>query len=147
MALKIKILTVGTPNNWAKPAVEHWHRRIEVFAKIELDFLRTRDKSKLNDAIIKRMGNYPIALTRLGEKLSSNDWAKLLDKTRFENLSPTFIIGGANGLPENIILKCRQKISLSQITLQHDLALIVLLEQIFRGLSINAGTPYHRHHL
>ncbi|RKZ27670.1 hypothetical protein DRQ29_03245 [bacterium] len=145
MALKLKILTVGTPDRWAKSAVEHWRRRIEVFAEIELDFLRIHRKHKPSDVILKRMGDYPVALTITGEQLTSRDWAKFLERAKFENFSPVFIIGGADGLPRDVIEKCRRKISLAPITLQHEVALIVLMEQIFRGLSINAGTPYHRH--
>jgi len=144
MAFRIKVVTIGAPDRWAKPAIEHWARRIGVFAA--LDFVHTRAKTprKLDEALRKQLDDSAIALTRRGDMKTTHQWAELLEEMKLANRNPTFLIGGADGLPANIIDKCKRKISLSQVTLQHDVALIVLLEQIFRALSINAGTPYHR---
>ncbi|RKZ32082.1 hypothetical protein DRQ33_06530 [bacterium] len=144
MALDIKILTVGKPDDWTQPAIQHWSRRIGVFASVRFDYIRTRDRAKLVESIHKRLSEFPIALTRKGKRISSLGWAKLLSDIELRAVSPTFIIGDAEGLPAEIIQSCKRKISLAPITLQHDVALIVLLEQLFRALSILAGTPYHR---
>ncbi|WP_456465002.1 23S rRNA (pseudouridine(1915)-N(3))-methyltransferase RlmH [Desulfurobacterium sp.] len=56
----------------------------------------------------------------------------------------TFVIGGADGLSEEVKKKGDFLLSLSKMTLQHDVARIVLLEQIFRAQEILRGSPYHR---
>lgn len=90
-------------------------------------------------AFIPHLGRYNYALHPQGQCLDSFAFAKLL-----ENKSEIcFFIGGAYGFEEEFICKT-QSISLSPLTLSHQIAKILLCEQVYRGLSINANHPYHK---
>lgn len=81
-----------------------------------------------------------IALDERGEMLDSVKFAEILSK----NSQISFFIGGAYGLSENLKQKMDKIVSLSKLTLAHKIAKLMLFEQIFRGLCINAGHPYHK---
>lgn len=83
---------------------------------------------------------YNIALDVLGKKVDSFEFANLLQSNGVIN----FFIGGAYGFEANFLQKCDKKISLSELTMAHKIANIVLLEQIFRGLCIINNHPYHK---
>jgi len=141
--LDLNIICCGVPADWVADAINHWRKRILSLAKIDLDFIG-RNKN-LENTLSKRIsGKYAISLTRDGKMLSSPQWAKMLEDIAISPGSATFLIGGADGLPDKIISQCNRKISLAPITIQHDVALIVLLEQLYRANAINAGLPYHR---
>ena len=81
-----------------------------------------------------------IALDEKGKMLDSISFANLLKNHSKIN----FFIGGAYGFNDSFISKCHKSISLSSLTLSHDLAYIVLCEQIYRALSILNNHPYHK---
>lgn len=101
-----------------------------------------RDESlKSYDEIYSsKLSGYCIGLDENGKFLDSFEFAKLLsDKAKV-----SFFIGGAYGLSSGFKKKMDDVISLSKLTLAHKIAKLVLYEQIFRGLCINAGHPYHK---
>ena len=79
-----------------------------------------------------------IALDERGKDLTTRQFAELL-KTE-----TAFVIGGADGLPEDVKDEAALQLRLSSLTLPHALAQVVLLEQIYRAASILTGHPYHR---
>ncbi len=83
---------------------------------------------------------YNIALDVLGKKVDSFQFAKLLQSNGIIN----FFIGGAYGFEADFLQKCDKKISLSELTMAHKIANVVLCEQIFRGLCIINNHPYHK---
>ena len=83
---------------------------------------------------------YNIALDVLGKKVDSFKFSNLLQQHAIIN----FYIGGAYGFERSFLEKCDTKISLSDLTMAHKVANIVLLEQIFRGLCIINNHPYHK---
>ena len=83
---------------------------------------------------------YNIALDVLGKKHDSFKFAKLIDDKSTIN----FFIGGAFGFEKEFLNNCNSIISLSDLTMAHKIANIVLCEQIFRGLCINNNHPYHK---
>ena len=97
-------------------------------------------KGSYTDAFLPYMKGYSIALDPKGKKLDSFDFAKLLENGTNIN----FFIGGAFGFDEKMLQKCNAVISLSDLTLAHKLATLLLSEQIFRGLCINNNHPYHK---
>lgn len=87
-----------------------------------------------------KLEGYCVALDERGKILNSLEFAELLDgKPKI-----SFFIGGAYGLSSEFISKVDISISLSRLTFAHKIAKLVLYEQIFRGLCINAGHPYHK---
>ena len=92
-----------------------------------------------------RDADFVIALDERGRMLSSEAFAKLLGRTRDDGVkTAAILIGGADGLAPDVLAAARAKISFGAITLPHQLARIVLAEQLYRAATILAGHPYHR---
>ena len=94
-------------------------------------------------AALKRIpeGATTVVLDVLGEQLDSQQFADFIGARQREGKTVCFVIGGADGIN---VPSPDHKISFGPITLPHQLARVVLLEQLFRGHSILAGEPYHR---
>ena len=83
-----------------------------------------------------------VALAEEGEALSSIAFAKRLQKLGSQRLA--FVIGGANGLAPDIKTSANWCLSLSPLTFPHEMARLLLLEQLYRAHTITQGSPYHR---
>ena len=83
---------------------------------------------------------FKVALDPLGKELNSEDFSKLLSQSS----EITFFIGGAFGHSRQFLKECDKVISLSQLTMSHKIAKVVLMEQIYRGLTIQFNHPYHK---
>ena len=86
-----------------------------------------------------------VALTRDGRGMDSPGLARWLDRHRVES-SPgvAFVIGGAFGLGEAVLARARRRLSLSDMTLPHEMARLFLAEQLYRAGTILRGEPYHK---
>jgi len=84
-----------------------------------------------------------VALDRRGREMDSMDWSMWLQERRLEARDLGFLIGGPGGLPAEALEAATESISLGPQTMAHQLARVVLLEQIFRAAKILAGEPYH----
>jgi 23S rRNA (pseudouridine1915-N3)-methyltransferase len=91
-------------------------------------------------------GCYRIALDERGETPTTRDLAGKFDAMEISGEVKTvaFLIGAADGHSHELRNRCDLVLSLSSMTLQHELALVVLFEQLYRIASIKAGSPYHR---
>lgn len=89
-------------------------------------------------------GSMNIALDEQGRQWSSLDWSKSLQNWMFEFPRVNLVIGGPDGLSEQCIEACQQRISLGRMTMPHALVKIVVLEQLYRAWTILKGHPYHR---
>ncbi|PZD96587.1 23S rRNA (pseudouridine(1915)-N(3))-methyltransferase RlmH [Paenibacillus sambharensis] len=86
-----------------------------------------------------------IALAIGGQLWSSEDLAAQLDKLgTYGSSHVVFVIGGSNGLGENVLKRAQQKLSFGRMTLPHQLMRLVLTEQVYRAVKINRGEPYHK---
>jgi 23S rRNA (pseudouridine1915-N3)-methyltransferase len=83
-----------------------------------------------------------VALDRSGARLSSEAFARRLEA--WSTPAVTFAVGGPSGLDPDFVSSATAAVSLSAMTLPHDVARLVLLEQIFRALTILRGVPYHK---
>ena len=140
--MKIKILAVG------KLKEKTYRNRIGEYVKwinrdipVELIFLK--DNDKVNKKLLAHINpkDHTICLSVEGEKRSSKEFSKLLFNKALDN---TFIIGGPNCLPKYIKEKANQIFSLSELTFPHEMALLILAEQLYRAVSIKKGRNYHR---
>ena len=142
--MKIKIVVIG------KIKEKIYQQRILEYMKwvnqdIQTDMIVLKDANgkKLNQKLKPYLNsdNYTICVSEDGIQLSSKQLSKFIfDKT--QNL--TFFIGGPDGHTEVIRKKSNSILSLSHLTLPHEMALLVLTEQLFRAISIKKGTKYHR---
>lgn len=85
------------------------------------------------------------ALDLAGKAWSSQQWARQVDQARLGGVGRlVLVIGGALGLDGAVLERASSRVSLGPITLPHELAAVVTLEQLYRAHTILAGTPYHR---
>ena len=140
--MKIKVLAVG------KLKEKAYQNRIHEYVKwinrdipVELIFLK--DNDKVNKKLLAHINSkdHTICLSEEGEKRSSKEFSKLLFNRVLDH---TFIIGGPDGLPRYIKEKANQIFSLSELTFPHEMALLILAEQLYRAVSIEKGRNYHR---
>lgn len=88
---------------------------------------------------------YVITLEISGKTLSSEDFAKKIKEISLEGVNElVFIIGGANGLSKRVCEHSNFKLSFSKMTFPHQLARVMLTEQIYRAMKILSNEPYHR---
>lgn len=85
-----------------------------------------------------------VALTRTGRSDTSEGFARRFAGWQATTRDVAFVIGGADGLDPRVHQRCEEALSLSSLTLPHELARVVLLEQLYRAGTIERGTPYHK---
>lgn len=104
-------------------------------------------KDKEGEKILKALNqdSYKIALTENGSSLSSEKFAGYINNLKDKGIGEiSFIIGGALGLSESVIKIADYKLSLSEMTLPHQMAHLFLTEQIYRAFKIMNNEPYHK---
>ena len=140
--MKIKILAVGKLKEKAyQDRIREYVKWINRDIPAELIFLK--DNDKVNKKLLAHINTkvHTICLSEEGKKRSSKDFSKLLFNKALDH---TFIIGGPDGLPRYIKEKTDQILSLSELTFPHEMALLILAEQLYRAVSIEKGRNYHR---
>jgi 23S rRNA (pseudouridine1915-N3)-methyltransferase len=125
--------------------VAHYERLIARHARLETIELPESDPTREGEAILSRIGSngHLCALDRAGRPLSSEDLAGALEEWRTAGRDVWFAIGGPFGLSPNVLERAADRVSLGAITLPHQLARVVLLEQLFRAHKIVLGQRYH----
>ena len=88
--------------------------------------------------------DFVIALDIRGKEFSSEELARKISNISFNNSRICFIIGGSLGLSDEVKERADLRLSFGKITLPHQLARVVLLEQIYRAFKINSGEAYHK---
>ena len=104
-------------------------------------------KDREGEAILKQLkpGDYVIALTIPGRMRSSPELAQRLEKLTGGGVSQIiFVIGGSLGLSDAVIARADEELSMSPMTFPHQLARVMLLEQVYRAAKISAGERYHK---
>lgn len=109
--------------------------------------LEEQVKAKEGEALLAKIrpGDRVIALTIGGKKRSSEELAKHLQELKTGGASRfVFVIGGSLGLGKNVLARADEELSMSDMTFPHQLARVMLLEQLYRAEKINAGERYHK---
>jgi 23S rRNA (pseudouridine1915-N3)-methyltransferase len=150
----IRIIKIGNISRKSlRKEVDLYLNRINRFLRININNVKSstfKDSYKVIDDESDRLFNiinesdYSICLDKSGNKVNSEQFADKLNHILSHGKKPSFIIGGAYGLSDKIKRKSDMVLSFSDFTIQHDIILIVLLEQIYRGLTIMKGHPYHK---
>ncbi len=142
--MKLHIVTVGEPKlPYARSGWDEYLPRLMRMHSVRV----THIADKQNDAahLLQATGKaYTVALTTAGRQLESPELAKFLEKRAQEAREACFLIGGPHGLPPAVIQHADFAWSLSRLTFPHDLAMVVLLETLYRASTITAGHPYHK---
>ena len=142
-----RVFVIGKPKlAFAKAGVEEYARRIRLTVPLSIDFLKPGGREGESEALLRRSeGMFRLVLDEKGEQFTSRRFAeKISDWERLTTKSVALIIGGADGHSETLRGSADCLMALGKMTLQHELALVVALEQVYRAYSIKAGLPYHR---
>ncbi len=140
----IKLLTIGSikDKSIASKTAEY-EKRISAFAKIDIVEFKDVDKEKetlkIIEALAKEKG-YIIILSEDGKTVNSHKFSEMLSKI---DRKIVFVIGGPYGLSEEVKHKANYVLSLSPMTFTHELARMLLTEQIYRAIAIMRGIKYH----
>ncbi|GAA5337012.1 23S rRNA (pseudouridine(1915)-N(3))-methyltransferase RlmH [Thermus antranikianii] len=136
--MRLRVVAVGKPRlDYARLGVEEYAMRIRKYASLEVHFVK-----EARDLLPKAEGHRKVVLDERGKLFTTEG---LLEKLRhWEGERVAFLVGGAEGYPEGVREGADLLLSLSPLTLQHELALLVLMEQLYRILTLRAGHPYHR---
>lgn len=158
----IDLICVGKLNaSYFAAGVAEYQKRLGGFCNfkiIELPETAIADKNasekqiekalqKEGEAILHavRKGAYLVALCVEGKQISSEELAALLEQRAGSGVGDVaFVIGSSHGLDDKVKRAAQARISLGRITLPHQLARLVLTEQLYRACTINAGMKYHK---
>jgi 23S rRNA (pseudouridine1915-N3)-methyltransferase len=109
---------------------------------IPLDKVKEREALRLSEKVPERAQT--VACELGGKSLTSEQFAELLQSAREQDRDLAFLIGGAFGLSPSVAKKSTMRLSLAPWTLPHEIARLVLVEQIYRAGTIVRGEPYHK---
>ncbi|MBN2251917.1 MAG: 23S rRNA (pseudouridine(1915)-N(3))-methyltransferase RlmH [Candidatus Altiarchaeota archaeon] len=140
----IRIIAVGRiKEGFVKEGVAEYLKRLRRFAAVEVvevrDSLMEKEAVKILDAL---GADHAVALAVEGTGFTSEELAEYFKKNRGKRMS--FVIGGPEGLSEKVLERADMRLSLSPMTLTHEMARLVLAEQIYRAFTVIAGMKYHK---
>ena len=155
--MRIKIIAVGTKMpNWVQVGCNEYLKRMP--PELNLNFVELpmgkRGKSadikrviaREGEAMLKSIGenDQVVALDVNGQPWETPQLAENLEQWQHSGDNFSILIGGPDGISQNCMKRANVRWSLSPLTLPHPLVRIILVEQIYRAVTINAGHPYHR---
>jgi len=152
--INITILAIGkVRQNYVSIAINEYLERLAPYGKIKIEELKAekftehnreqakqKEAERISEYLTKRSGSRVIIMDERGKLVNSPDFSRLID---LEQKPIIFVIGGALGLAENIKRGYKEHISLSSLTLPHEMARLILTEQIYRGATIAMNKIYH----
>ena len=139
---RLRILAVGkVRRGWIQDGIDLYRKRLPGLSIVEL---RDSTPEKESEAIraARRPDERLVVLMEQGETLASVPFARKLEQISSERIA--FVIGGADGLTDDLKSEAHWRLSLSPMTFPHELARLMLIEQLFRAQAILQGSPYHR---
>jgi 23S rRNA (pseudouridine1915-N3)-methyltransferase len=133
--MRVVVVSVGRLRPPFSDDVQHYARLLARHARLELIEVRE------DEAVARRIPDraYVSLLAVGGQTFASEDFARWLEDRRMSGLDLCFVVGGPGGLE----LPSDHRLSFGPLTLPHQLAQVVLLEQLFRAHKILANEPYH----
>jgi 23S rRNA (pseudouridine1915-N3)-methyltransferase len=155
--MKLTIICVGRSAGILQPAISDYESRARRYWSLDVVEVKaeraakgvseTQVRDAEGDRIMKRVprGAEMIALTRTGDAWSSASFARHLEEHAGQaGADLAYIIGGAFGLSDSVTTAARRSMRLSSFTFPHDLARLILLEQLYRAGTIIRSEPYHK---
>lgn len=143
----IKIICVGKiKESFYRDAIIEYMKRLSKYHKVEIIEVADSNIKDEKELILKKIDkkDYIITMEIEGRENTSIEFAKMIDKTLINNSNITFIIGGSDGLDDEIKRLSNYKLSFSKMTFPHQLFRVILLEQIYRAFKILHNESYHK---
>lgn len=154
--LHVTILMVGkTRERFIQEGLAFYQKRLRPHVKLILKSVREeKEEASLTPETIKiregarLQGQIPprawtVALTPQGQEFTSEELAAWLTRRELASLPLIFLIGGHLGLDAGVLAASQEQLALSRLTLTHELSRLILLEQLYRAMTIKTGHPYH----
>jgi len=139
--MRYRLVAVGRMKNAAlRAACDDYIDRLRHYTKVEEQ--EVKDEARVLGAVAE--GTRLVALTRRGEEWTSDQLAEWAGRWEMDGRDVAFAIGGSESLPEEVLRKAERLWSLGRLTLPHELARVVVYEQLYRAHTIRRGEPYHR---
>jgi 23S rRNA (pseudouridine1915-N3)-methyltransferase len=152
--MRLTLAVVGKPRNAALAAAIHeYETRAARYWPLDVHEVKeeraARDprivRQREGERLLHSVGNSQIvACDGTGKSFTSEKFAQWLNTERDHARDVAFVIGGAYGLSDEVLAKSRTKMSLAPWTLSHELARLVLAEQLYRAGTLVRGEPYHK---
>ncbi len=156
--LRIQVIAIGKVKEaWMRQGIAEYQKRLGAYCRlelIELEEYRLPDRPSPAEIdrgleeegrrILGKVSGLLCPLCIEGEMLTSPQLAQLLAEAAGETGCISFVIGGSYGLSPQVKAAAARKISFSRLTFPHQLARVLLFEQLYRACSINAGSKYHK---
>ena len=142
--MKIHIITIGEPKlAYAKVGWQDYLGRLRHYHDVRITHVA--DKNNKPKHILDAIGKaYAVALAIDGKQYSSHELANFIEFRSGQGGEVAFLIGGPDGLQPEVLAASTQQLSFSKLTFPHDLAMVILVEALYRASTIVAGQPYHR---
>jgi 23S rRNA (pseudouridine1915-N3)-methyltransferase len=147
------IIAVGRLRPYYREACDDYLRRLRRYARVEEREIRETGKGSVavgerrdDAAVIERVppAATVVALTRGGSGWSSRELAQRVERWRRRTGPMAFAIGGSHGLGPTVLERAEARWSLGPLTLPHELARVLLVEQLYRAFTMLEGHPYHK---
>lgn len=156
--MKFRIVAVGKiKESYLRLALAEYVKRISRFASVEIvevdeclskgaqtDKELERVKRQEGEAILTKLEGYVVAMDINGTTYSSEQLSEHIQEQKQRYSTFTFVIGGSNGLSDEVKQKADARCSFGKITLPHQLFRVVLAEQLYRACCIENNVPYHK---
>ena len=150
--MKYQIVAIGKlKRGFLQAGCEHYLARLSAYAKVNVFELKEGRgapgdvQEQEGAALLGAASGYVIALDEAGKEHTTASWAARVEALEVRSVSQiSFLLGGASGHGAALKNRADELWSLSQLTLPHELARLVLLEQLYRTETLRAGHPYHR---
>ncbi|MCW0217091.1 MAG: 23S rRNA (pseudouridine(1915)-N(3))-methyltransferase RlmH [Prosthecobacter sp.] len=142
-----RIITVGKPAlSWARLGMEDYLLRLRRVAKVEHIVIKEGPRDHVESQLLQAStGGLRLVLDERGKAYRSLELARWIEQKDLQGTKrASLIIGGADGHSETFRKQADECWTLSSFTLQHEIALVVLAEQLYRAYSILRNEPYHR---
>ena len=155
--MRIRLISVASRMpRWVEQGYQEYAKRLPPELPLELVEipLTTRGKNADVARLMRREGEQMLAAVQPGERIvtlevngrawSTETLAEQLESWRLDARTVNLMVGGPEGLPDEVTARSDQRWSLSPLTLPHPLVPVLLAEQLYRGWTLLAGHPYHR---
>lgn len=143
----IRIICVGKVKEaFYRDAIIEYQKRLSKYHKLEIIELADSNMKEEKNLILKKIDkrDYIVTLEIEGKQMDSLSFSNLIDHTFLNHSTITFIIGGSDGLDEEIKKLADFSLSFSKLTFPHQLFRVILLEQIYRAFKIIHHESYHK---
>ncbi len=145
--MRWRILAIGKPRlAFARDGIAEYLTRLRCFHPVEPEYIKASDSPREGTQLLARSaGCFRIVLDEHGRTFDSRSFAAEIERIETgPHKSAAVLVGGAAGHPPEVRAEADLLWSLSPMTLQHELALVVALEQLYRAQTLRADIPYHR---